>query len=97
MEEFLDSFDSYNVFLSGPSSLVEITNEDASNSKELIIFRDSFGSSIAPLLVPHYRKITLVDLRYISEITVDKYVDIKNSDVLFLYSATSVNKSFLLK
>ena len=29
-------------------------------------FRDSFGSSIAPLLAEYYEEVTLVDLRYVS-------------------------------
>ena len=32
--------------------------------RELVIFRDSFASSLAPLLMEQYAKITLVDIRY---------------------------------
>ncbi len=96
-EKALNSSDAYNIFLSGPSSLIEIINDKAYSSKELIIFRDSFGSSIAPLLVPYYGKITLIDLRYININIVNNYVDFNNQDVLFLYSTLLVNNSFLLK
>lgn len=95
--EALKSSDAYNVFLSGPSSLIEIINEKANSSKELIIFRDSFGSSLAPLLVPYYKKITLIDLRYINMKNVNNYVNFNNQDVLFLYSSLIVNNSFILK
>lgn len=96
-EYMLDSSDMYNVFLSGPSAVLEIINEECDNDKELIIFRDSFASSLAPLLIPYYKKITLVDLRYIKMDMVSDYVDFKNKDVLFLYSTLIVNNSNILK
>ena len=63
--EKLTSLDSYDVFLSGPSSYIEIENKSVIDGSTLILFRDSFGSSIAPLLTPYYNKIIVVDLRYI--------------------------------
>ena len=56
--------DSYETFLGGPLSLVTIENENATTDKELIMFRDSFGSSLAPLFIEGYKKITLIDIRY---------------------------------
>lgn len=91
------SLDPYNVFLSGPSSLITITNESADTDRELVIFRDSFGSSLAPLLISYYREITLIDLRYINMKYVNNYVDFKNKDILFLYSMELINNSFILK
>lgn len=96
-EDALTSSDSYNVFLSGPSSLIELTNNNIESNNELIIFRDSFGSSLAPLLMSYYKKITLIDIRYINMKLVDNYVDFNNKDVLFLYSILIVNNSYLLK
>ncbi len=93
----LNDVDSYNLFLSGPSSLIEIVNENSGNNKELIIFRDSFASSFVPLLIPYYNKITMIDLRYIKMDLVPNYVDFKNKDVLFLYSSLILNSSSLLK
>lgn len=93
----LSSMDSYNVFLSGPSSLIEIENSMIPNDRELIIFRDSFGSSFAPLLIPFYKKVTLIDLRYISLDIVNNYIDFNNKDVLFAYSTLIINNSMVLK
>lgn len=95
--EMLSSADAYNIFLSGPSSIIEIENSSIDNNKELIIFRDSFASSMTPLLIPYYKKITLIDLRYINMNYVTNYVDFTNQDVLFLYSTLIVNDSILLK
>ena len=78
--------DPYDIFLHGPKQLIVIENENASSDRELVIFRDSFTSSLAPLLVESYAKITLVDLRYIANIFItDEMVEFKeNQDVLIL-------------
>lgn len=85
--------DSYEIFLSGSRALITIENPYASEQKELVIFRDSFGSSLAPLLAGGYSKITLVDIRYISPAFVGKFVDFEGADVLFLYSTLVLNNS----
>lgn len=54
---------------------------------ELVIFRDSFGSSLVPLLVPGYAKITLVDLRYIKPELIGQFIEFGDQDVLFMYSS----------
>lgn len=89
--------DPYELFLSGPLSLVTIENKAAQTDKELIIFRDSFGSSIAPLLVDGYSKITLVDIRYIHPDLLGKYIEFNSQDVLFLYSTSVINNSETIK
>lgn len=95
--EKVDGEDLYEMFLSGSISLLEIKNPDADTDKELVLFRDSFGSSIAPLLVEGYQKITLVDIRYLPSSQIGKWVDFENADVLFLYSTSVLNHSETLK
>lgn len=85
--------DPYQMFLSGSISLMTIENPNATTDKELIIFRDSFGSSITPLLVEGYAKITLVDIRYIVPDYLGRFVNFEGSDVLFLYSTLVLNNS----
>ena len=89
----LEGNDLYETFLSGPVSLLTIENPHAETDKELIIFRDSFGSSIAPLLVQGYKTVTLVDVRYISSAMLDRFIDFHGQDVLFLYSTLVLNNS----
>lgn len=89
------SMDKYDIFLSGPTPLISIENKKAQTDKELLLFRDSFGSSIAPLLIENYSKITLIDLRYISNELLEKYIDFNNQDVLFLYSVQVLNQNVL--
>ena len=93
----LSSLDSYEVYLDGASSLIEITNPYSKSKKELIIFRDSFGSSLSPLLIEYYGKITIVDNRYISSNYIKEYIEFTNQDVLFLYSTLLVNNSGSIK
>lgn len=93
----VDSSDNYNMYLYGPLSLITITNPNGALDKELIIFRDSFGSSIAPLLVSGYSKITLVDIRYLSIDILGQFVEFDNQDVLFLYSTSVLNNSETIK
>ena len=93
----LKSLDSYEVYLDGASSLIEITNMNSKSKKELIIFRDSFGSSLSPLLIEYYDKITIVDNRYISSDYIKEYITFTNQDVLFLYSTLLVNNSGSIK
>jgi hypothetical protein len=79
--------DPYDLFLSGASAVLTISNPFATEHRTLIMFRDSFGSSLAPLLIPYYEKIILIDLRYISAANVVKYVDFTGeADVLLLLS-----------
>ena len=85
--------DPYEIFLSGPRSLITIENPNCESDKELVIFRDSFGSSIAPLLSEGYAKITLVDIRYLRADLLERFIEFKNQDVLFLYSTSVLNHS----
>lgn len=93
----LDSRDLYDVFLSGPAGLLEITNPAGPPDRTLVVFRDSFGSSLAPLLAEGYGRVVLVDLRYIPGSALNEYVDISGADALFLYSTLILNKSTLLR
>lgn len=89
------SADKYDTYLSGAVSIISIENPSVKNEKELLLFRDSFGSSIAPLLIENYSKITLIDLRYVSSKLLDKYIKFENQDVLFLYSSVILNQNIL--
>lgn len=93
--EKFEGKDGYDFFLSGTKSLLRIDNPNATTDEELIIFRDSFGSSITPLLAEGYKSIYLVDIRYIVPNLLGNMIDFENKDVLFLYSALILNsKSF---
>lgn len=89
--------DPYEMFLSGSLSLLTIENPNARTDKRIVIFRDSFGSSVAPLLISGYAQIALVDIRYIHPDHLDAFLDFEGCDVLFLYSTLVLNHSDTIK
>lgn len=89
--------DPYELYLSGAAAFQVIVNPNAQTQRELVVFRDSFGSSLIPLLADSYQKITLVDLRYISSSLLSQYLDFQQQDVLLLYSTLILNNSTALK
>ena len=91
ISRYLDTINDWNYHYWLENETVTLTE------KELIIFRDSYGSSLAPLLIPYYSKITLIDLRYINYDIVANLTDFEHKDVLFIYSAQVINNSNLLK
>ena len=95
--EKFSGMDGYDVFAAGPQALLTIESPLAKTDKELIIFRDSFGSSLSPLFLEGYAKVTLIDLRYVPANMLGQFVDFHGQDVLFLYSASLLNSGMLLK
>ena len=83
--------DPYEMFLSGSLSVITIENPNATTDKELVVFRDSFGSSLAPLLVEGYAKITILDARYLNENMIGNFVSFDKQDVLFIHSTSVIN------
>ncbi len=89
--------DPYEAYLSGAQAVLTIENPNASTDRELILFRDSFGSSLAPYLVQDYKTVTLVDIRYVSSQMLGQYLTFRGQDVLFAYSTLILNNSTTMK
>ena len=97
--DHLTEYDWYPLFLDGnhPVSIVE--NRSAPDGPTLLMVKDSFGNTLAPLLVPSYGKIVLVDPRYyrgsVAELCAEQGAD----EILFCYSleriCTDLNLSIL--
>lgn len=97
-ENKINANDPYDLFLSGAVPLVTIENKDCKRQKELFIFRDSYGSSLTPLLTEAYSKITIIDIRYIATPLLNYYVEFtEGSDALFIYGVDVLNNSAILK
>ena len=94
--------DPYDLFMGGESgnAVVRIVNPNAATNKKLILFRDSFGRSIAPLLAAGYSEIVLIDLRWVKSFVLPYFGDCikadENTDVLFLYSAQVLHSTILM-
>ena len=95
--EKLDGKDPYEVYLSGPKALLTITNPAGQPGKELIVFRDSFGSAMVPLLLADYETVTVADIRYLHMDLLERFVDFHGQDVLLLYSTLVLNNSETIK
>lgn len=89
--------DGYDRFLGGAAAVQVLDNPGADTNRELIVFRDSFGSSLAPLLLEGYRRITLIDLRYISTDRLGQWVSFDDQDVLILLSTLVWNHAAILR
>jgi len=96
-KEKLTSNDKYDIYLSGPTPLITITNPKGEEGKELVVFRDSFASSLVPLFTEAYSKITLVDIRYMRSKDIGNYIEFQDQDILFIYSTTVLNNSSTFK
>lgn len=87
----------YDLFLSGPMPLQVLESPNAKTDRELIIFRDSFGSAIAPYFCEQYARVTLVDLRYLGSGLLADFIDFDDQDILFLYSTHILNTAMIMK
>ena len=100
-EAALGGMDSYDVFFSGATPFIRVLNTapaPAAKGRTLVLVRDSFGSSLAPLLLHAYETIVLLDLRYMSSSILSEYLQTgAHTDVLFLYGAQLANNSGLLR
>ncbi len=90
-KEKANSLDPYDVFLGGASPIIVINNEGAQNNQELVIFKDSYSHALAPFMAQHFRKVTMIDLRYVRKELIFQYFDLDGKPVLFLYSTTILN------
>jgi hypothetical protein len=96
-ERFLD-IDPYDLFLRGPQPLIILENQASAQERELYLFRDSFGSSLASLFMNAYSKITIIDLRYIHADLLEEFITFTpGADVLFLYSSQIFNNPSILQ
>ncbi len=95
--EKFEGTDGYDVFLHGAKAVLTLENTRANSDKHLVLFRDSFGSALAPLLLNAYKSITLIDLRYVSSEHIAQFLPPQVDDVLFLYSLPILNNGRLLR
>lgn len=95
--EAANGIDPYAVYLQGNPGIITIENPHGEKGRELIVFRDSFGSSLIPLIASGYEKVIAVDLRNCPSWQLDRYIDFHGQDCLFLFSTSVLNDSASLK
>ena len=78
----------YEVFFGGNYPEVVIESSSA-NDKVLMVVKDSYANSLIPLLIPHYKKIIIIDPRYYNG-NIQDIIDTESvTDMLWLYNANT--------
>ncbi len=91
-ESKLETRDKYGYFLGGNDPIIDITTS-VDNGKTLLMVKDSYAHCMIPLLVNHYERIILIDLRHFNA-GVETYIEMleadgaKIDDVVVLYNAS---------
>ena len=98
--DHLGEYDWYPLFLDGNHPVTVIENGSApADAPTLLLVKDSFGNTLAPLLAPGCEKIVLVDPRYYRGSVADLCAQYGASELLFCYSleriCTDLNLSIL--
>ena len=84
----LNAKSKYEVFFGGNFSQVVIESS-SSSEKVLMVVKDSYANSLIPLLIPHYKKIIIVDPRYYND-NIQNIIDTEGvTDMLWLYNANT--------
>lgn len=90
----LQSGDKYGIFLNGDQYKKYVVTTSVSSGPDILIIKGSYANCMIPLLTPHYRSITLVDLDKLENETLEDVADIESYDqILFLYDIKQFCKS----
>ena len=78
----------YEVFFGGNYAQVVI-DTSSPNDRVLMVVKDSYANSLIPLLIPHFKKIIIVDPRYYND-NIQNIIDSEGvTDCLWLYNANT--------
>ncbi len=95
-EDYLNTKNKYGFFLDDNHAFVEIDTPYRLD-KTLFVLKDSYANSFIPLMMPHYQKIYVVDLRYYNGKLFDLMEQCepeKGMDVLVLYNCIHFLEDF---
>ena len=88
--EKAETYDGYEVFLNGNHGMLTIANPEAEGGT-LLVFRDSYASSLLPYLSANYSRIVAVDARYYAGSFREALAETGDVDqILFVYSLDSL-------
>ena len=63
LAEYAKGGNAYGVYLHGDCARMDITNEENPDGKVIVMLKESYGNAFAPYLIPHYRKVIVLDER----------------------------------
>ena len=96
--DHLKEYDWYPLFLDGNHPVTVIENKKApEDAPVLLMVKDSFGNTLAPLLTPSYRTIVMVDPRYYKKSVADLCTQYGADELLFCYSIERIATDLGLK
>ena len=90
----LDTSSYYMVFGSD-EKITHVNNPSCKNGKTLVVFKDSYGNALLPVLANSFENIYMCDIRYFDINAVDFAKEVKCTDMLFAmctYSAVGPNR-----
>ncbi|MBQ0011054.1 MAG: hypothetical protein KBS76_08155, partial [Ruminococcus sp.] len=92
--EKMTAEDPYDIYLGGLCTVTVLENPLTESGRTLALFSDSFGRSLAPLLLAGYDRIVIYDARYMSLAGMFSLVPLTDgTDVLFAYSISTVDSA----
>lgn len=90
--EYLNKRDKYSMFLNNIHPFIEISNENSSSQRSMVIIKDSYANSLVPFLTDDFSKIYVFDTRHykngISNF-IKEHEDV--TDVLILYNMGTID------
>ncbi len=96
--EHLKEYDWYPLFLDGNHPVTVIGNDSAApDAPVLLMVKDSFGNTLAPLLAPSYKTIVMVDPRYYRQSVSGLASQYGATELLFCYSIERIATDLNLK
>ena len=63
LAEYAKGGNAYGVYLHGDCARMDITNEENPDGRVIVVLKESYGNAFAPYLIPHYRKVIVLDER----------------------------------
>ena len=93
----LDTSSYYMVFGSD-ERIAHVNNPSCKNGRNLVIFKDSYGNALLPVLANSFENIYMCDIRYFNINPVDFAKEVKCTDMLFAmctYSAVGPNRDYI--
>lgn len=93
------STSSYYMVFGGDGQITHVQTE-CKNKRTLVIFKDSYGNALLPVLTSSFENIYLCDIRYFDINAVNFIKDVKATDLLFAmttFSATGPNRTHIQK
>lgn len=82
----LDTMDKYVYYLDGNHAISVIENKTTSSKEKLLIIKDSYANTFAPIIANDYHETHLIDLRFYNG-SIKRYIEENNFDkILVLYN-----------